>query len=93
MDGNLRDLFSYYCSLMQQHPEKDAFRLEKKQDLYGFFKQATVGDAPKTGPSFLQPKALTKWNAWNNMRGMSQQDAMSGYILTAKTLENYVFGK
>ena len=92
MEIDLIDLFKYYCSVIENHPQKDEFRLEKKQDLYGLYKQATIGDAPTQRPSFLQAKALAKWNAWDSMRGMTQKDALSGYILTARSLQGYFTG-
>ena len=90
MEIDLTDLFKYYCGVIDEHPQKADFRVEKKQDLYGFYKQATNGDAPIQGPSFLQPTALAKWNAWNNKRGMTRNDAMSGYILTVRAIQGYL---
>ena len=51
--------------------------------LFGLHSQATAGDVqgPRPTMTFLDPVGfLPKWEAWNDCRGMSQEDAMLGYI-------------
>lgn len=55
-------------------------------DLYALYKQATVGDNNTPSPSFLNFKGQAKWKAWNNVKGMTKQDAMVKYILLVKSL-------
>jgi acyl-CoA-binding protein len=50
-------------------------------ELYGFFKQATIGKCNQPGPSMwhgMEKKA--KWNAWNELGNMNKETAMLGYI-------------
>lgn len=49
-------------------------------ELYGLYKQATVGkcNVPKPGLFALQAKA--KWNAWNDLADMTGEIAMQKYV-------------
>ncbi|WIA09462.1 hypothetical protein OEZ85_008863 [Tetradesmus obliquus] len=49
-------------------------------ELYGLFKQAKVGDNNTAKPGLLDLKGKKKWEAWNNKKGMSSEDAMKAYI-------------
>ncbi|AET40539.1 long-chain fatty acid transporter ACB1 Ecym_6148 [Eremothecium cymbalariae DBVPG len=57
--------------------------------LYGLYKQATVGDNNKEKPGIFNMKDRYKWDAWDKLKGTSQEDAEQQYIklvdeLTAK---------
>ncbi|KAM3298985.1 hypothetical protein ACQJBY_040469 [Aegilops geniculata] len=51
---------------------------------YGLHKVATEGPctAPPPSPGKLKPH--NEWNAWNNLGGMSTEEAMNEYITTAR---------
>lgn len=52
-----------------------------KLKLYGLYKQATVGDCNTQRPGmFGAMKDKYKWDAWNEQKGKSKDDAMKGYI-------------
>jgi diazepam-binding inhibitor (GABA receptor modulating acyl-CoA-binding protein) len=51
-----------------------------KLDMYKYFKQATVGDCNIAEPWTVYFEAHAKWKAWNDVRGMSKEDAMKNYI-------------
>ncbi|CAL1536535.1 unnamed protein product [Lymnaea stagnalis] len=57
-----------------------------KLKIYGLFKQATQGkcNAPKPGMMDLVGKA--KWNAWNELGDMTQDDAQKAYIKVVEEL-------
>ncbi|XP_056458720.1 acyl-CoA-binding protein homolog isoform X4 [Gadus chalcogrammus] len=55
-------------------------------DLYGFYKQAVVGDINIDKPGMTDMKGKAKWEYWNTRKGMSKEDAMSSYIALAKEL-------
>ena len=60
---------------------------EDKLRLYGLYKQAIVGDAPLDAPGWLSGfTAKMKWNAWNNLRGMSSRESKTQYINVVKTV-------
>ncbi|CAB51338.1 putative acyl-CoA-binding protein [Schizosaccharomyces pombe] len=48
--------------------------------LYALFKQATVGDNNTEKPGLLDLKGKFKWNAWEELKGKSKEDAASEYI-------------
>lgn len=48
--------------------------------LYSLYKQATVGDVNTERPGIFNIKDRSKWDAWNKLKGMSQEDAEQEYI-------------
>jgi acyl-CoA-binding protein len=48
--------------------------------LYGLYKQATAGDNTATKPGFGDMVARAKWDAWNDLKGTSEEDAMRRYV-------------
>ncbi|KAK5892371.1 hypothetical protein CesoFtcFv8_012756 [Champsocephalus esox] len=52
-------------------------------DLYGLYKQATVGEVNTERPGMLDFKGKAKWDAWNSRKEKSKEDAMSAYIALA----------
>ncbi|XP_077576411.1 acyl-CoA-binding domain-containing protein 7 [Stigmatopora nigra] len=55
-------------------------------DLYGLYKQATVGEINTDRPGLFDMKGKAKWDAWNSKKGTSKEDAMSAYVKLAKEL-------
>jgi diazepam-binding inhibitor (GABA receptor modulating acyl-CoA-binding protein) len=53
-------------------------------ELYGWFKQATVGDTNTDRPGIFDQKGRAKWDSWDSRRGASQDDARGNYVATAK---------
>ena len=62
-------------------PETDELQI-----LYGYYKQATVGDVNIEKPGFLNFKEGKKWESWNACKGVSQYDAEVKYILYVNDL-------
>ncbi|XP_042333108.1 acyl-CoA-binding domain-containing protein 7 [Sceloporus undulatus] len=59
-------------------------------ELYGFYKQATVGDINIESPGMLDLKGKAKWEAWNRKKGVSKEEAMKAYISKANgMIEKY----
>ena len=58
----------------------DKLPTDKKSDIYGLFKQATVGDINTERPGMLDFKGKAKWDAWNSKKGISQDEAKQAYI-------------
>lgn len=54
--------------------------------LYGLYKQATVGDNMTAKPSMLDFKGTAKWNSWNTYRGLSTYKAEVQYIMLVNHL-------
>lgn len=55
-------------------------------DLYGLYKQATVGDATGKRPGITDLRGRAKYDAWAGRKGMSKDDAMRAYITAAGKL-------
>jgi len=47
--------------------------------LYKCYKQATIGDVNIAQPSFISVTDRAKWDAWNSMKGCSNNDAALMY--------------
>ena len=56
-------------------------------ELYGLFKQATVGDCNTDRPGMFDLKGKAKWDAWNGKKGMSSEDAEGQYIAKVNELQ------
>jgi len=48
--------------------------------IYALYKQATEGDNSGTKPGFSDLVGRAKWDAWNELKGTSAEDAMQRYI-------------
>lgn len=56
--------------------------------LYGLYKQATIGDNNTPKPGMFDLKGKYKWQAWEDLKGKSQEDAEKEYIEFANELIN-----
>ena len=56
-------------------------------ELYAYYKQGTVGDVNTEKPSFFMFKDSAKWNAWNELKGMSKLQAQVNYIKIVEGLK------
>jgi diazepam-binding inhibitor (GABA receptor modulating acyl-CoA-binding protein) len=50
-------------------------------NLYGMFKQATVGNVTEERPGPFSIKARKKYDAWETQKGKSRQQAMHEYVI------------
>jgi len=58
---------------------------EVKLQLYGLFKQATVGDVTGKKPGFSDFVGKAKYQAWSQLKGSSADEAKAQYVaLVAK---------
>lgn len=55
-------------------------------ELYGLYKQATIGKCNTSKPSIFSLQAKSKWNAWNSLGDMTQIKAMEMYVQKVKQL-------
>lgn len=56
-------------------------------ELYGLFKQATVGDISGPKPGLFDIKGKKKYEAWAKLKGMATAAAARGYVLLVDRLE------
>ncbi|XP_034985466.1 acyl-CoA-binding domain-containing protein 7 [Zootoca vivipara] len=59
---------------------------DELKELYGLYKQSTVGNINIECPGMLDLKGKAKWEAWNLKKGMSKEDAMKAYISKANEM-------
>ena len=48
--------------------------------LYALYKQGSTGDADGKRPGFTDMVGRAKWDAWNELKGQSQDEAQQAYI-------------
>ncbi|KEG13795.1 acyl-CoA binding protein [Trypanosoma grayi] len=53
---------------------------DTKLKFYGLYKQATVGDINVSKPWLMDTVGRAKWEAWNQHKGMSSEDAKREYV-------------
>ncbi|CAH2302733.1 acyl- -binding domain-containing 4 isoform X1 [Pelobates cultripes] len=80
--------FNAAVSVIQGLPKNGAYRpsYEEMLRFYSYYKQATVGPCSIPRPGFWDPIGRYKWDAWNRLGDMSQDDAMCAYIKEMKSV-------
>lgn len=69
-----------------QQAVADSKKLTERPDnatllkLYALYKQGTDGDVDGKRPGFTDMVGRAKWDAWNEIKGTSKNDAMKQYI-------------
>ena len=48
--------------------------------LYALYKQGSTGDADGKRPGFTDMVGRAKWDAWNELKGQTQEEAQQAYI-------------
>ncbi len=54
--------------------------------IYALYKQATAGDITEKKPGFGDMVGRAKWDAWNKLKGTSNDAAMQQYVDLIKSL-------
>ncbi len=54
--------------------------------LYGWYKQATIGDINVPKPGLLDFKGQKKWDSWNKVKGATLYDSEVNYIMIVNNL-------
>jgi diazepam-binding inhibitor (GABA receptor modulator, acyl-CoA-binding protein) len=55
--------------------------------LYALYKQASSGDAEGKRPGFTDMVGRAKWDAWNGIKGKSNDEAMTEYVALVESLK------
>jgi len=64
----------------------DSKKLDERPDnmtllkIYALYKQATEGDVDGKRPGFTDMVGRAKWDAWNELKGQSSDEAKQAYI-------------
>jgi acyl-CoA-binding protein len=76
-----------------QQAVADSKKLPERPDnatmlkLYALFKQSTDGDVDGKRPGFTDMIGRAKWDAWNEIKGSSKDDAMQQYVSLIEDLK------
>ena len=76
--SDLQTQFETAAQEAQTLPEKPSN--ENLLLLYSYYKQAISGDVNGKRPGFTNMVGRAKYDAWANLKGTSQDDAMQAYI-------------
>ena len=60
---------------------------EELLQLYALYKQASEGDASGERPGGFDFKAIAKFDAWDELKGKSKEQAMQDYVALVDKLE------
>lgn len=60
---------------------------EELLQLYSLFKQATEGDVTGDRPGGFDFKAIAKFDAWEEQKGKSKEQAMQEYVSLVQRLQ------
>ena len=83
--ADLKAQFETAVAESKQLPEKpDNMTLLK---IYALYKQATAGDAEGKRPGFGDLVGRAKWDAWNDVKGKSADEAMQDYVDLIESLK------
>jgi diazepam-binding inhibitor (GABA receptor modulator, acyl-CoA-binding protein) len=55
--------------------------------IYALYKQASEGDASGKRPGFTDMIGRAKWDAWNEVKGKSADEAMQAYVDLIESLK------
>lgn len=77
---SLQQRFDDAAAFIRQWKNGQKSSNDEKLNGYALFKQSGNGDNDTTVPSRLNVKARALWQAWENKRGLSQEESMQQYI-------------
>lgn len=60
---------------------------EELLELYALYKQATEGDVSGERPGGFDFKAIAKFDAWEDLKGKSNEQAMQDYVVLVNKLQ------
>ena len=82
---SLQDDFAKAQAESKNLPERpDNMTLLK---IYALFKQGSAGDVEGSRPGFTDMVGRAKWDAWNELKGTSQDEAMQQYVDLIESLK------
>ena len=77
-----------------QKASKDVMDLAERPDndtmlrLYALYKQGSEGNVSGPKPGFFDFVGTAKYEAWEKLDGMTQEEAMKKYVALVKTLRS-----
>ena len=83
--SDLKSTFEQAVAASKSLPERPDNQTLLK--LYALYKQATAGDVEGKRPGFTDMVGRAKWDAWNELKGTSNDDAMKQYVSLIEDLK------
>ena len=81
--------FKQACAYVTENPAVAVPDAQKLQ-FYALFKQATIGDAPRSAPMMIYVTARAKHDAWDSLRGTPPLTAAAHYVrLLSQTVPSW----
>jgi acyl-CoA-binding protein len=76
--SDLNTLFTEAAAASKTLPERPDN--DTLLQIYALYKQATEGNVQSSRPGFMDPVGRAKWDAWEEVKGMSQDAAKQAYV-------------
>jgi len=83
--AELADRFAAATEAVKELPERPGN--DDMLRLYALYKQGSVGDASGDRPGMMDFVGRAKYDAWADVAGMSQDDAMDAYVELVESLK------
>jgi acyl-CoA-binding protein len=83
--AELADQFTAATEAVKELPERPGN--DDMLRLYALYKQGSVGDATGDRPGMMDFVGRAKYDAWADVAGMSQDDAMAAYVDLVESLK------
>ncbi|KAG7546357.1 Acyl-CoA-binding protein ACBP [Arabidopsis suecica] len=78
--SELEKAFAAAAKLLEESGKAEEIGAEAKMELFGLHKIATEGSCREAQPMAVMVTARAKWNAWQKLGNMSQEEAMEQYL-------------
>ncbi|KAJ0239668.1 Acyl-CoA-binding domain-containing protein 3 [Hirschfeldia incana] len=89
--SELEKAFAAASNLLEESGKGEEIGAEAKIELYGLHKIATEGSCREAQPMAVMLSARAKWNAWQKLGNMSQEEAMEQYLaLVSKEIPGFM---
>ncbi|KAL0727137.1 hypothetical protein Bca4012_023230 [Brassica carinata] len=89
--SELEKAFMAASNLLEESGKGEEIGAEAKMELYGLHKIATEGSCREAQPMAVLVSARAKWNAWQKLGNMSQEEAMEQYLaLVSKEIPGFM---
>ena len=77
--SSVKETYDFAVSQINSGLNGYKFSNDEKLNLYGYYKQATLGKCNTPKPSMFNLVDKAKWDKWNSLGNMSIDDAMLKY--------------
>ncbi|XP_073964976.1 uncharacterized protein isoform X2 [Choristoneura fumiferana] len=79
---SLKEKFDAAVNVIRSLPKSGSYQPSNELMLrfYSYFKQATEGPCDKPKPGFWDVVNRAKWESWNKLGNMAQEEAMQAYV-------------